>query len=107
MDKQREEFYKAFPRHKGILELNDAGTIEYFDALGAVHDFKVWQAAQAAMQSEIDRLASDRDELNDLAEKQEQQLSSANERIAKLEERIKEMQEHAVGKVAGSKSKEK
>ena len=33
MDKQREKFYKAFPRHEGILELNDAGTIEYFDAL--------------------------------------------------------------------------
>ena len=56
MDKQREEFYKAYPRHEGILELNDAGTIEYFDALAAVRDFMVWQAAQAAMQPEIDSL---------------------------------------------------
>jgi len=52
MDKQREEFYKAYPRHEGILELYDAGSIQYLDAIGAVRDFMVWQAAQAAMQKD-------------------------------------------------------
>ena len=56
MDKQREEFYKAYPRHEGILELDDAGSIQYLDSIGAVRDFMVWQAAQAAMQPEIKTL---------------------------------------------------
>ena len=59
MDKQREEFYKAYPRHEGILELYDAGSLQYLDALdafGAVRDFMVWQAAQTAMQPEIKTL---------------------------------------------------
>jgi len=94
MDKQREEFYKAYPRHEGILELYDAGTIEgilelydagtieYVDALAAVHDFRVWQAAQAAMQLEIVQLA--KDNLSLMA-----QHADATKRIAELEERIR------------------
>ena len=37
------------------------------------------------MDKDIDRLASDKDELNDLAEKQEQLLSAANQRNKELQ----------------------
>jgi len=71
MGKQREEFYKAYPRHEGILELYDAGSLQYLDAFGAVRDFMVWQAAQAAMQPENEQL--------------KQQLSAANQRNKELQ----------------------
>jgi len=82
MDKQREEFYKAYPRHEGILELYDAGSLQYLDAFGAVRDFMVLQAAQAAMQPEIVQLA--KDNLSLMA-----QHADATKRIAELEERIR------------------
>jgi len=78
MDKQREEFEKA----REILDFTFNG-----DELltGRDWDWELWQVAQAVMQPDIDRLASDKDELNDLVEKQEQLLSAANQRNKELE----------------------
>jgi len=85
MDKQREdEICKIF---EDIVKKHPDATAEE----GSLPDdmrfipLEFWQAAQAAMQPDIDRLASDKDELNDLAEKQEQQLSTAKHRIEELE----------------------
>ena len=78
MDKQREEFERWWEEFESIHP-----EWKYADA-DAIR-LQVWQAAQAAMQPKIDKLASDKDELNDLAEKQEQQLSTAKHRIEELE----------------------
>ena len=88
MDKQREEFYKAYPRHEGILELYDAGSLQYLDAFGAVRDFMVWQAAQAAMQPEIEFWEQLSKGQQDAYNSVVKQLSAANQRIAELEATI-------------------
>jgi len=85
MDKQREdEICKIF---EDIVKKHPDATADE----GSLPDdmrfipLEFWQAVQAAMQPDIDRLASDKDELNDLAEKQEQQLSAANQRNKELQ----------------------
>jgi len=92
MDKQREEFeecdavfWDSRPFWKAKYFSCDA-MIDPTHMIQARTEFRLgWQAAQTARQPEIDRLASDKDELNDLAEKQDQQLSAANQRNKELE----------------------
>jgi len=83
MDKQREEFlvwhHWEFNYHPDDITITEElRQLAWQRELG-------WQAAKAVMQPDIDSLASDKDELNDLAEKQEQQLSAANQRNKELE----------------------
>jgi len=79
MDKQREEFEQWYD-----IESPDV-IPKYYKIPVMDYSYAAWKAAQAAMQPETDRLASDKDELNDLAEKQDQQLSAANQRNKELE----------------------
>ena len=79
MDKQREEFEKCYPLAVWDAELQGYTEEQYTYALVG------WRQAHAELLPEIDRLASDKDELNDLAEKQEQQLSAANQRNKELQ----------------------
>ena len=92
MDKQREEFEKCYPLAVWDAELQGYTEEQYTYALVG------WRQAHAEMQPEIDRLASDKDELNDLAEKQEQQLSTAKHRIEELEKNYAVWREYT-GKV--------
>ena len=56
MSELREKFYKEFPRHAGKLELEEAGSIDYFEALGAKHDFVVYQAGYAQAMREVSEI---------------------------------------------------
>jgi len=98
MDKQREdEICKIF---EDIVKKHPDATAEESSLPDDMRfiPLEFWQAAQAAMQPDIDRLASDKDELNDLAEKQEQQLSTAKHRIEELEKNYAVWREYT-GKV--------
>lgn len=52
-DKMREEFYKAFPKFAGILEMDEAGSISHLDSMTARHQFAVWEACAAIKDAEI------------------------------------------------------
>ena len=96
MDKERKEFEECDAVFWDPRPFLKAKYFSYDPMIDSTHmiqartEFRLgWQAAQTAMQPKIDKLASDKDELNDLVEKQEQLLSAANQRIKELEERIR------------------
>jgi hypothetical protein len=53
MSDTREAFYKAFPRHAGVIEMHEQGAIGHLDAMTAIHQFAVWQAATEQSAKEI------------------------------------------------------
>lgn len=52
-EQMRAEFYKAFPKFAGILEMADAGAIEYLDSMTARHQFTVWQACAESYEKKL------------------------------------------------------
>jgi hypothetical protein len=56
MSDTREAFYKAFPRHAGVIEMHEQGAIGHLDAMTAIHQFAVWQAATEQSAKEIAEL---------------------------------------------------
>ncbi len=58
----REEFYKAFPKFAGILEMVDSKSIDALDSMEARHKFVVFKTAWHARDAELQAL---KDELAD------------------------------------------
>jgi hypothetical protein len=52
----REQFYKAFPKHAGILEMYEAGSIGALDAITARHEFAVWKACAKIKEAELHKI---------------------------------------------------
>ena len=62
----REEFYNAFPKFAGLIELEEAGSISHLDAIAARHCFAVWQAAKESSRKELEERCQSIDRLDRL-----------------------------------------
>jgi len=88
-DQIRAEFYAAFPKFVGILEMNDAGAISHLEAMTAVHQFGVWKACAESYEKKLAK----KDAANELA-LTKQQLKNEMNKSWSLESDLSESQLH-------------
>lgn len=53
---EQEKFYKVYPQYSGVLEMHEAGSIDWLNAMIPVRMFAVWQSAKESAKEECANL---------------------------------------------------